>query len=223
MIDVVVVDDHELVRVGFRLILEGAGDIKVTGEAGEAESGLRLIRELQPAVALVDVHLPGYSGLELTERLRRADVKTQVVVLTAIENSGLPRRLLEAGALGYLTKACAAEELLRAVRAVAEGKRYLAPSVAQQLALDSLSGHASPFDTVSARELEVALMLVRGELVKDIGARLNLSPKTVSTYKQRLFDKLGIDNNIALAHLINAYGLNESGVPIALPEAASHG
>ena len=219
MIEVVIVDDHELVRVGFRLILEGQGDIRIIGEAGDAESGLRMIRELKPRVALVDVHLPGYSGLELTERLRRAHSPSHVVVLTAIENSRLPRRLLETGALGYLTKACSADELLAAVRAVADGRRYLAPVVAQQLAFDSMSGNqGSPFDNLSARELEVALMLVRGELVKDIGTRLNLSPKTVSTYKQRLFEKLGIDNSIALAHLVNAYGLGESAPDVLLGE-----
>ena len=211
MIDLVIVDDHELVRAGFRMILEGEGTICVVGEAGDAEAGLRMIKELKPHVALVDVHLPGYSGLELTERLHRAGASTRVVVLTAIENSRLPRRLLEAGALGYLTKGCPASELLTAVHKVAAGQRYLAPAVAQQLALDSVNGKASPFDQVSAREFEVALMLVRGELVKDIGARLSLSPKTVSTYKQRLFEKLEIDNTIALAHLVNAYGLGEPG------------
>lgn len=209
MIDVVIVDDHELVRAGFRMILEGESDFRVTGEAGDAESGLRLIKQHRPDVALVDVHLPGASGLDLTERLHRADSPTRVVVLTAIENSRLPRRLLEAGAVGYLTKGCPASELLTAVRKASRGQRYLAPAVAQQLALDSVDGSESPFDKVTARELEVALMLVRGVMIKEIGARLNLSPKTVSTYKQRLFEKLEIDNAIALAHLVNAYGLGE--------------
>lgn len=209
MIDVVLVDDHELVRTGFRLILEAQADMEVIGEAGDAEQGLRMIREKLPQVALVDVHLPGSSGLDLTERLRRADVSTRIVVLTAIDNARLPRRLLEAGALGYLTKGCPADELVRAVRAVARGQRYLAPLVAQQLALASVDGADSPFDSLSARELEVALMLSRGELVKDIAERLHLSPKTVSTYKQRLFEKLDIDNAIALAHLISAHGLDD--------------
>lgn len=191
------------------MILEGEEGFHVVGEAGDAESGLRQIRELEPDVALVDVHLPGSSGLELTKRLHRADTRTRVVVLTAIENSRLPRRLLEAGALGYLTKGCPASELLIAVRKAAQGQSYLAPAVAQQLALDSVNGSDSPFDKVTARELEVGLMLVRGTMVKEIGSCLNLSPKTVSTYKQRLFEKLEIDNTIALAHLIHAYGLGE--------------
>lgn len=209
MIDVVLVDDHELVRTGFRMILENQDDIEVVGEAGDAEQGLRMIRELLPQVALLDVHLPGSSGLDLTERLRRAKVPTRIVVLTAIDNARLPRRLLEAGALGYLTKGCPAAELVRAVRAVARGQRYLAPTVAQQLALASVDNADSPFDCLSARELEVALMLSRGELIKDVAARLHLSPKTVSTYKQRLFEKLDINNAIALAHLINAFGLDD--------------
>ncbi|MGA7296657.1 MAG: response regulator [Rhodanobacteraceae bacterium] len=209
MVDLVIVDDHELVRAGFRMILEGEDDFRVVGEAGDAESGLRMIKQLKPDIALVDVHLPGCSGLELTERLHRAESPTHVVVLTAIENSRLPRRLLEAGALGYLTKGCPASELMAAVRMAAQGNRYLAPAVAQQLALDSVNGSESPFDKVTARELEVALMLVRGVMVKDIGTRMSLSPKTISTYKQRLFEKLEIDNSIALAHLINAYGLGE--------------
>ncbi|HET6633364.1 MAG TPA: response regulator [Rhodanobacteraceae bacterium] len=208
MIDVVMVDDHELVRTGFRLILEAEDDIRVVGEAGDAEQGLHMIRQLAPQVALVDVHLPGSSGLELTERLRRAHSGTRVVVLTAIDNARLPRRLLEAGALGYLTKGCASEELVGAVRAVARGRRYLAPAVAHQLALASVDQAQSPFDAVSSRELEVALMLVRGAMVKEIATRLHLSPKTVSTYKQRLFEKLEIDNSIALAHLVSAHGLD---------------
>lgn len=209
MVDLVIIDDHELVRAGLRLVLEDVPEFNVVGEAGDAENGLRLIRKLRPTVALVDVHLPGSSGLDLTERLRRSQAATHVVILTASENTRLPRRLLEAGALAYLTKGCGAETLIAAVRMAARGRRYLEPAVAQQLALDSVSGTDAPFDRVSARELEVALMLIRGLMIKDIGVRLNLSPKTVSTYKARLFEKLGIDNAIALAHMLTAYGLAE--------------
>lgn len=215
MVDVVVVDDHELVRAGFRMILEGQDGFRVVGEAGDAESGLRMIKKLEPQVALVDVHLPGASGLELTERLRQSHACTHVVVLTAVENSQLPRRLLEAGATGYLTKGCAASELVAAVGKAARGQRYLAPEVAQQLALDSVNGEDSPFSKVTSRELEVAMMLARGIMIKDIGTRLNLSPKTVSTYKQRLFEKLQVDNAIALAHLVNAHVGTSEGAPPA--------
>ncbi len=206
MIRVVLVDDHELVRVGFRMILERECDIEICGEAGTAEDGLNLIRTEQPDVALVDVHMPGMSGLELTERVMRADLSTRVVILTVVNDARFPRHLLDAGASGYLTKDCAAVELLKAVRKVALGQRYLAPTVAQRLALSTLDDE-SPFDMLSSRELEVAMMLVRGQSPAAIGQQLNISPKTVSTYKQRLMEKLEVDHVVELANLMRSHGL----------------
>lgn len=207
MIKVVLVDDHELVRTGFRMILQRQADMEVVGEAGSAEEGLRLIRQKQPDVALVDVHMPGMSGIELTERAQRAKASTRIVIVTVVDDARFPKRLLDAGALGYLTKGCSADELLSAVRQVASGRRYLAPAVAQQLALATLDGEGSPFDVLSSRELEVAMMLVRGKPLTLIGEQLNLSPKTVSTYKQRLMEKLHVDHVIGLAHLMTVHGL----------------
>ena len=209
MIRLILVDDHELVRTGFKLILEQQSDIQIIGEAASAEEGLRLIRGENPDVALVDVHMPGMSGIELTERVIRSQLPTRIVVLTVVNDARFPRRLLEAGALGYLTKGCAAEELLNAIRTVAAGRRYLAPDVAQQLALATLDGEGSPFEQLSAREMEVAMMLVRGKPIFMIAEQLHLSPKTVSTYKQRLMTKLEVENLIALAHLMEAYSLIE--------------
>jgi DNA-binding NarL/FixJ family response regulator len=206
MINVVLVDDHELVRTGFRMILQQP-DIRIGGEAGTAEEGLRLIRNSRPNIALVDVHMPGMSGIELTERIVRARLPTRVIVVTVVEDARFPKRLLDAGAFGYLTKSCAAEELLNAVRQVAGGRRYLAPAVAQQLALATLDGEVSPFDSLSSRELEVAMMLARGKPLTAIGEQLSLSPKTVSTYKQRLMEKLQVDHVISLAHLMTVHGL----------------
>ena len=207
MINVVLIDDHELVRTGFRMILEQQMDIQVCGEAGTAEEGLRLIRALSPTVAVVDVHMPGMSGIELTERVARTGLTTRIIIVTVVDDARFPKRLLDAGALGYLTKGCTSEELLSAIRQVAKGRRYLAPVVAQQLALATLDGDSSPFDTLSSRELEVAMMLVRGRPLTDIGKALNLSPKTVSTYKQRLMEKLQVDHVISLAHLMTIHGL----------------
>lgn len=207
MISVVLIDDHELVRVGFRMILENQSDIEVLGEAGSAEAGLELIRRTHPDVALVDVHMPGMSGLEMTERVARVGLSTNIVILTVVDDARFPRRLLEAGALGYLTKSCPAKALLAAVRKVAQGGRYLAPEVAEKLALSTLDGEDSPFDLLSSRELEVAMMLVRGQTLGAIGGQLNLSPKTVSTYKQRLLEKLGVEHVVGLAHLMMAHGL----------------
>lgn len=210
MIKAVLIDDHELVRTGFRMILQQQSDIEIVGEAGTAEEGLQLIRTLRPDVALVDVHMPGMSGVEMTERVVRAKLATRIVVLTVVEDVRFPRRLLEVGALGYLTKGCSSEELVMAVRQVAQGRRYLAPGVAQQLALATLDGEGSPFDALSSRELEVAMMLVRGLPLTAIATHLSLSPKTVSTYKQRLLDKLKVDHVIGLAHLMAAHGITDA-------------
>ncbi len=207
MLQVVLVDDHDLVRTGFRMILDQQDDMEVVGEASDAETGLRLIKKLQPDVALLDVHMPGMSGLELTERLIRAKLSTQIVILTVVDDARFPRRLLEAGALGYLTKGCTAEELIKAVHQVANGRRYLGTDVAQHLALATLDGDESPFEALSPREMEVALMLVRGKPIFTIAEQLHLSPKTVSTYKQRLLIKLEVENVIALAHLLEVHGL----------------
>jgi len=207
MINIILIDDHELVRTGFKMILQQQPDMRVQGEAGTAEEGLRLIRNLQPEIALVDVHMPGMSGVELTERVIRAKLRTHVVILTVVDDARFPKRLLDAGALGYLTKGCSAAELLTAIRQVAQGRRYLAPAVAQQLALATLDGTDSPFDALSSREMEVAMMLVRGMPLTAIGERLNLSPKTVSTYKQRLMEKLRVDHIVGLAHMMTVHSL----------------
>jgi len=207
VIKVVLIDDHELVRTGFRMILQQQPDMQISGEAGTAEEGLRLIRAKAPDIALVDVHMPGMSGIELTERVSRSKLATHIIIVTVVDDARFPKRLLDAGALGYLTKGCTSEELLDAVRQVASGRRYLAPAVAQQLALATLDGEGSPFDALSSRELEVAMMLVRGKALTMIGEQLNLSPKTVSTYKQRLMEKLQVDHVISLAHLMTIHGL----------------
>ncbi|MGA9343162.1 MAG: response regulator [Rhodanobacteraceae bacterium] len=211
MIRIVLVDDHELVRTGFRMILAQQPGIELVGEANNGAAGLALIRREQPDVALVDVQMPQLSGIELTDRVRKAKLATRIIILSMLNEAPFPRRLLEAGASGYLTKACPAEELVRAVRQVADGRRYLSPDVAELLALSALDGgQGSPFESLSVRELDVAMMLAQGQDMQDIAKRLNLSPKTVATYKYRLFDKLNIDNTVALAHLAHMHGLLES-------------
>jgi DNA-binding NarL/FixJ family response regulator len=158
-------------------------------------------------VVLCDLHLPGVSGLEVTERIVRGDYGTRVIIVSVLADGPLPRRLLEAGASGYVGKGGEALELLHAVRDVARGKRYLSNSIAQALALSGIGGDASPFDALSPRELEVALLLTQGLRQEDIAKRLSLSAKTVNTHKTRLFDKLEIRDNIALARLASQFGL----------------
>jgi DNA-binding NarL/FixJ family response regulator len=209
MIRVFLIDDHELVRTGFRLILSAEPDMDIVGEAGSGEEALPAIRRLKPDVVLCDLHLPGVSGLEVTERLVRSAGGPKVIVLSVQQDGPLPRRVLEAGAAGYLGKACPAQELLRAVRDASRGRRYVGGDVAQHLALSSIDGRASPFDALSPRELEVALLLVQGRRMSEIAERLSLSAKTVATHKYRLFDKLGINDTVALARLAVQYGLSE--------------
>ena len=209
MIRVYLVDDHELVRTGFKLILAKEVDIEVVGEAGSGEEALAQIRRTKPDVVLCDLHLPGVSGLEVTDRIVRAEQGTRVIIVSVQLDGPLPRRLLEAGASGYLGKGCSSDELLRAIRDVARGKRYLAGEVAQQMALGSLTTSSSPFDALSSRELEVVMLLVQGERMADIGERLKLSAKTIATHKYNALAKLGIKDLAALTRLAIQHGLSD--------------
>jgi two-component system, NarL family, invasion response regulator UvrY len=207
MIRVFLLDDHALVRVGYRMILQHEVDIEVVGEAGNGEDALPMIRRLKPDVVLCDVHMPGLSGLEVTERLTRSQLGCRIVVVSVQEDGPMPRRLLEAGASGYLGKGCDAAELVRAIREASRGRRYLAGDLAQKLALGGAEG--SPFDRLSPRELEVALLFCQGLRAEDIARRLSLSGKTVATHKYRLFEKLGIGDTVGLARLATQHGMLE--------------
>ncbi|WP_242107421.1 response regulator [Luteimonas aquatica] len=213
-IRVFLVDDHALVRAGMRMILSGETDIEVVGEAASGEDALPQIRKLKPDVVLCDLHLPGVSGMEVTERVVKGDHGTRVVVVSVLEDGPIPKRVIEAGASGYVGKGGDSAELIRAVRDVALGKRYLASSVAQKLALSGIGGDGTPFDTLSPRELEVAMLLLQGLRQEDIAKKLSLSAKTVNTHKARLFDKLSIQDNIALARLAGQYGLSDPAQPL---------
>jgi len=208
-IRVYMVDDHALVRTGMRMILSAETDIEVVGEAESGEEALPQIRKLKPDIVLCDLHLPGVSGLEVTERIVKGDYGTRVIVVSVLEDGPMPKRLIAAGAAGYVGKAGDARELLRAVRDVALGKRYLASGVAQNLALSGIGGDGSPFDALSPREMEVAMLLIQGLRQEEIAKRLSLSAKTINTHKTRLFEKLRIQDSIALARLASQYGLSE--------------
>ena len=209
-IRVYLLDDHALVRAGMRMILSSQTDIEVVGEADSGELALPEVRRLQPDVVLCDLHLPGVSGLEVTERIIKGQPHTRVIIVSMLEDGPMPKRLLEAGASGYVGKGGDASELLRAVREVALGRRYLCSSVAQHMALAHLDGGQSPFDLLSPRELEVAMLLVQGMRQEEIARRLSLSAKTINTHKARLFDKLKVHDTIALARLASQYGMADA-------------
>lgn len=208
MIRILVVDDHELVRIGLRHILADYPAIQVAAEAGDGESALRLNRELRPDVILLDVCLPGLSGFEVTSRLKQMTPKVGIIILTVHELAPYPERLLEAGASAYLSKGCPATELVQAINTVARGGRHIGSNVAQQMALKVLpGGPSSPFDGLSAREMEVLLMLADGLRVADIAQAINLSPKTVATYKYRIYEKLNTRSDVDMTRMAMRYGI----------------
>ncbi len=212
MIRVLIVDDHELVRTGIKRILEDTQDIRVIAEASTGEEALNQVREHGPDVVLMDVNMPGIGGLEATRKIIQTHPGLRVIVVTIHVDEPYPTRLLEAGASGYLTKGCAVDEIVDAIQVVHRGERYIGADIARQLALSMLpGGERSPFDKLSQREMQVMLMVTQGHSIQDISDRLCLSPKTVSTYRYRLYEKLGVDNDVELTHLAMRHGMIEFG------------
>jgi two-component system invasion response regulator UvrY len=208
VIKILLVDDHDLVRAGIKRMLEDAPAIKVVGEARTGEEAIKLARELQPNVVLMDVKLPdGMDGLEATKRLLRQDPDIKVIALTVFDNDVYPSRLIEAGAMGYLTKGTSVDEMIQAIRAVYFGQRYVTAEVANQIALKRLNDYGeAPFDDLSERELQVMMMITRGAKPIEIAKKLELSPKTINSYRYRIFDKLNVQNDVELTHLALQYG-----------------
>ena len=210
MIGVLLVDDHKLVRTGLKLILDETPDIRVVGEASTGEEALERARALKPQVILMDVSMPGIGGLEATRKLAQGLPDARVIVVSVHTAEPYPMRLLEAGASGYLTKDCAGDEIVTAIRRVQAGERYISAEIARQLALQAVSREpGSPFDQLSSREMQVMIMATGGHSVQDISDKLHLSPKTVSTYRSRLFQKLGVNNDVELTRLALRYGVIE--------------
>ena len=206
-IRVAIVDDHAMMRAGYRGMLAAERDIEVVAEGESGEDALRIVREQQPAVLILDVSMPGMSGIEVTHRLARVDSPTRIVIVTMLSEGPVPSLLLEAGAHAFLTKGSNGAELVEAVRSVARGLRYVSHAIAQRLALSRVMKESSPLDRLTARELEIAIMLGRGDRPNEIAPRLNISDKTVHTYKMRLMEKLDMRSDSELTLLLVRYGM----------------
>jgi len=200
MLQVAIVDDHEIVRAGLREMLSEEIGIAVAFEAGSGEEALASLHETACDVLLLDLALPGQSGVDLLRTLRQRHGEVRVLVLSGYPEERYAMAMIRHGADGYLCKECTRDELLQAVRTVAQGRRYLSSRMAELLADEVLGGAAAvPHQQLSERELQVFLRLAQGQSVSVIGGALNLSVKTVSTYRSRLLEKLGVASNAELA------------------------
>lgn len=204
------VDDHELIRIGIKRLLQDVSGIKVMGDASTGEEAIRMAKELIPDVVLMDVQMPGIGGLEATRKMIRHNPDIKILALTVFGDEPYPSRLLQAGAAGYITKGCDAEEMIRAIRTVHSGQRYISSEIAQQLALKRFTkAEESPLDILSERELQIMLMITSGQKVQEISDKLCLSPKTVNSYRYRIFEKLGINSDVELTLMAIRLGLVE--------------
>jgi len=209
LIRVLVVDDHDLVRTGISRMLADIDGLQVVGQAESGEVAIKKSRDLKPDVVLMDVKMPGIGGLEATRKLLRSHPDIKVIAVTICEEDPFPTRLLQAGAAGYLTKGAALDEMIQAIRMVFAGQRYISPQIAQQLALKSFQPkvNGSPFDLLSEREIQIALMIANCQKVQAISDKLCLSPKTVNTYRYRIYEKLSITSDVELALLAVRHGM----------------
>jgi len=204
-IAVMLVDDHAVVRMGFRLLIEAAPDMRVVAEAESGEDAVRRIEEARADVVILDISMPGIGGLEAVHRILARAPQARILVLSAHEDAMHARRVLKAGAAGYLTKRSAAEALIEAIRAVFQGRSFLEPQIARQLELQQAL--ADPLERLSEKEFKVFLALAGGQSVQDIAAVMSLSPSTVGTHLYNIKQKLGAANSAELALIAMRAGL----------------
>ncbi|MBQ0834805.1 UvrY/SirA/GacA family response regulator transcription factor [Marinobacter sp.] len=213
MIRVLVVDDHELVRSGITRMLADDPDIDVIGQSPSGEDAIEFVRKARPDIVLMDIRMPGIGGLEATRRILRIDDTIRVIVVTACADDPYPARVMQSGATAYITKGADIREMVRAIRMAHSGQRYISPEIAQKMALKQLGGDKdeegefSLFDRLSEREMQIAMMVVDCQKVQNISDKLCLSPKTVNSYRYRIFEKLEISSDVELALMAVRFGL----------------
>ncbi|MGP9689146.1 response regulator [Psychrobacter sp. AOP22-C1-C5] len=208
MIKVLVVDDHDLVRMGISRMLSDSADIEVVGEADSGDMAIKLAKQLHPDVILLDVNMPNIGGLEATKRLIQLDMGIKILAVSSMSAQPYPSMLIKAGVNGYITKGTPLDEMISAVKKVYKGGRYFSQDVAEQLADVLLSDNASsPFDLLSDREKQVAMMVVNCQSPQQIADQLFVSVKTINTYRYRIYEKVGVDSDVKLTHLAIRHGL----------------
>ena len=201
------VDDHAVVRTGFRLLLQACDDIEVTAEADSGEAACQMYESVAPDVVVMDIAMAGMGGIEAIKRLMAKDAKARILALSAHEDTSHPKRALQAGALGYLSKRSAPEVLIDAIRAIARGQRYLDAQIAQRMAVQAIHGDNGPMEKLSPREFEVFVQLARGQSVAQIAEALALSSSTVGTHLYNIKQKLGLVNQAEMTLLAVRHGL----------------
>lgn len=210
MIKIILADDHELVRTGLRRLLDDIENFTVLGEADNGHAAVSLVNEFNPDVAILDINMPGLNGIETTEVLRRDFPELKILIVSMHSDEFFPQRLIKAGANGYMTKDSGIKEIAHAITEVMESRSYICTEVVQKLAMVNMGDKdASPFKVLSKRELQVLSLMIKGIKVNDISEKLCLSPKTVSTYRYRLFAKLSVQSDIELAKLAMQHGFFE--------------
>lgn len=206
---VMLVDDHAVVRMGFRLLLEGSPDFKVVAEAESGEDAVRMYSEVNPDVVVMDLSMPGIGGLEAIGRIVAKDPAARILVLSAHADAMHARRVMRAGASGYLSKRSAGEELIHAIVLVHQGKTFIEAAIAQQLAAQQFGAEKSPVETLSEKEFKVFLALAGGQSVAEIADVLSLSPRTIGTHLYNIKQKLGASNQAELTLIALRDGLIE--------------
>lgn len=203
-VKILIVDDHDLMRMGLSRILDDVDGFSVVGEASSGEEALSMCRALSPDLILMDVKMPGIGGVEATRRLLAVNDKAKVMAVTSCEDDLYPSRLLQAGASAYITKRTQPDEVIKAIKMVMSGQSYVSHEIAQQLALKNSGAQpdaGSPFEQLSERELQIAMMIVRGEKPVAIAEKLNITSKTINSYRYRVFEKFDINSDVELVHL----------------------
>ena len=206
-ISVILADDHAVVRMGFRLLLQDTKDITVDGEAESGEEVLKLLNTLTADVIVMDLSMPGIGGLETISRIVGKNKSPKILILSAHEDAIHPKRSLKAGANGYLSKRGAAEELIKAIRQIHSGNMYIEASIAQKVAMSQMGGETSPVEVLSEREFDVFMALANGKTVNQIAETLHLSPRTVGTHLYNIKQKLNASNQTELALIAIKSGL----------------